>query len=437
MKIAVVGSGISGMGAALALHDEHDVTLFEADSRFGGHANTQVVEISGKEVNVDTGFIVYNYQNYPNLTSLFEWLDVPTKWSDMSFGISLKGGRLEYAFDSLDKIFAQRRNVLKLGFLKLLGEIKRFNDTAPALLDSGDLDGISLGDWTAREGYSEWFKHRFILPMGGAIWSTPVQDILDFPASNFVSFFRNHELMTGLEPAQRWRTVDGGSRAYVSKLISALGPKAICGAEIVKVDRSSGKPSLTFRDGSVSAFDQVVMAVHAPTAARLLDDQTEFEREILGAFRVSENSAILHSDQRLMPRRKKVWSSWNFLTDDVSNDPSRPAPVTYWMNRLQSIPNETPLFVRLNPVTEPREDLVHGRFAYSHPVFETGTFDRQRDVDLIQGQGGIWYAGAWLGYGFHEDGLRSGLRVASALGAEPEWMGERPEPFERYLEAAE
>ena len=437
MKIAVIGSGISGMGAALALSENHDVTLFEADSRFGGHANTQTVSVGGHEIDVDTGFIVYNYKNYPNLTALFDWLDVPTKWSDMSFGISLKGGRLEYAFDSMDKIFAQRRNLLRPGFLKLLTEIKRFNETAPAQLDSGELDGVGLGDWTEQNGYSEWFRQRFILPMGGAIWSTPIKDVLDFPASNFVAFFRNHDLMTGLEPAQRWRTVDGGSRKYVSKLIGSLGPKAICNAEIVRVDRTIGKPRLTFKDGSRAEFDQVVMAVHAPTACGLLADKSSFEQEILGAFRTSQNEAILHSDVSLMPKRKKVWSSWNFLTDDASDDPARPAPVTYWMNRLQSIPNETPLFVSLNPNEAPSEALVHGRFSYSHPVFEEGTFDRQNDVSLIQGQGGIWYCGAWLGYGFHEDGLRSGLRVASALGAQPEWMAETPEPFEQYLEAAE
>ena len=437
MKVAVIGSGISGMGAALALKDSHDVTLLEAADRFGGHANTNDVEIGGKTVAVDTGFIVYNYQNYPNLTALFDHLDVPTKWSDMSFGMSLEGGRLEYAFDTLDKIFAQRRNVLKPGFLRLLTEIKRFNATAPIQMDEGALDGISLGDWTLQEGYSDWFRHRFILPMGGAIWSTPVADILDFPARNFVSFFRNHDLMTGLDAARRWRTVDGGSREYVDKLIAALGERAVSRSEIVKVDRELGHPRLTFKDGSTAAFDQVVLATHAPTSARLLADMSDMERDILGSFRVSKNEAVLHSDAALMPKRKKVWSSWNFLTEEGGSDPSRPAPVTYWMNRLQTIPNETPLFVSLNPYNPPEASLEHNRFQYDHPVFEADTFERQRHVDLIQGQGGVWYAGAWLGYGFHEDGLRSGLRVAQSMGAAPSWMAAAPPAFETYLEAAE
>lgn len=436
MKIAVVGSGISGMGAALALKDEHDVTLFEASDRFGGHANTQTVEIAGRSIAVDTGFIVYNYQNYPNLTGLFEHLDVATKWSDMSFGMSLKGGRLEYAFDSLDKIFTQRLNLFRPGFLKLLREILRFNATASDQLDRGALDELSLGEWISKEGYSEWFRDRFILPMGGAIWSTPVAEIMDFPARNFVTFFRNHDLMTGLDSAQRWRTVDGGSEIYVNKLIAALGSRAVSNAEIVQVDRRFDKPRLTFSDGTTALFDQVVMATHAPTTSHLLDDPSEMERSILSGFRVSKNQAVLHSDVRLMPKRKKVWSSWNFLTDEASSDPNRPAPVTYWLNRLQSIPNETPFFVSLNPEIEPAADLVHGRYNYDHPVFEANTFELQKQVDLIQGRGGLWYAGAWLGYGFHEDGLRSGLRVAAALGSKPSWSGGAAEPFETYLDAA-
>ncbi len=437
MKIAVIGSGISGMGAALALKDSHDVTLFEAGDRFGGHANTHTLEMQGRAVNVDTGFIVYNDQNYPNLTSLFAHLGVQTKWSDMSFGMSLQGGALEYAFDTIDKIFAQRSNILKPGFLRLLTEIKRFNETSIGQLDRGELDGISLGEWTARERYSDWFRYRFILPMGGAIWSTPITDVLDFPARNFVTFFQNHDLMTGLDAAQRWRTVEGGSRTYVEKLIAALGTRAVCNAQAVRVNALPAGPEITFADGTRAQFDEVVLATHAPTSMALLENPTEQARSILSGFRVSKNEAVLHSDASLMPRRKKVWSSWNFLTDDTSDDPSRPAPVTYWMNRLQSIPQDTQLYVSLNPHKTPDPALVHRSFRYDHPVFEAHTFELQNQVDHIQGQNGIWYAGAWLGYGFHEDGLRSGLRVASALGANPEWLGAAPEPFQRHLEAAE
>jgi len=437
VKIAVIGSGISGMGAAFALKDKYDVTLYEAEGRFGGHANTQTVDMDGTSIDVDTGFIVYNHRNYPNLVALFDHLGVETKWSDMSFGVSLLGGGFEYACDNIDKLFAQRRNALKPGFFRFLKEIRRFHETAPAQLDRGDLDHISLGDWTSREGYSQWFRSRFILPMGGAIWSTPIREMMDFPAKNFVSFFKNHDLMTGLDPAQRWRTVEGGSISYVEKLISSLGSRAVCNAQIRCVGRSSGKPRLTFADGSEATFDHVILATHAPTSARLLQGQSDVERHILSQFRVSKNKAILHSDPSLMPKRKKVWSSWNFLTDETSDDPMRPAPVTYWMNRLQSIPKDTPLFVSLNPSRLPEPDLVHATFDYDHPIFGAETFEAQRKVDGIQGQGGVWYAGAWLGYGFHEDGLRSGLRVASALGVAPDWLGEPNEPFKTYLDAAE
>ena len=219
MRIAVVGSGISGLGAAYALSEIHDVTLFEADDRFGGHANTVEVAFGGKTVPVDTGFIVYNYRNYPNLTGLFEHLGVPTKWSDMSFGLSVDGGRVEYACDNLDQLFAQRRNVLNPFHIRGLLQILRFNREAPGQLERGEMEGVSLGAWLERERYSRWFRDCFVLPFGGAIWSTPTRDMLDFPAENFVTFFRNHDLMQGMQPMQRWRTVDGGSREYVSRIV--------------------------------------------------------------------------------------------------------------------------------------------------------------------------------------------------------------------------
>ncbi|MBB5516153.1 hypothetical protein FHS89_002179 [Rubricella aquisinus] len=429
MKIAVIGAGISGMGAAYALAEDHDVTLFEREGRFGGHANTVTAHVNGQDIAVDTGFIVYNYRNYPNLTGLFEHLDVPTKWSDMSFGLSVNGGALEYACDDLDQIFAQRRNLLKPRFLKGILEIRKFQTTAPGQLDAGDLDGLSLGDWIVRDGYSDWFRDCFVLPMGGAIWSTPTDDMLDFPAENFVSFFRNHDLMTGLEPAQKWRTVDGGSREYVQRLIARLGLRVRADAEVVQVSRTGGQPKLHFADGSEAVFDQVIMATHAPISRRLLADADAQEQSILGMFKTAPNRAVLHSDPSLMPKRKKVWSSWNFLSGGREADAGRPAPVTYWMNRLQSIPKEHPLFVSLNPGTEPDPALIHAEFSYDHPLFSEGAFRAQEDIGHIQGRGGVWYAGAWLGYGFHEDGLRSGLRVAASLGAAPDWAKDMPEAY--------
>jgi len=424
VRIAVVGAGISGMGAAYALSENHDVTLFEKDARFGGHANTVVAKFGEREVPVDTGFIVYNHRNYPNLTGLFDHLDVPTKWSSMTFGVSIDEGRVEYAFDSLDKIFAQRRNIVSLKFVAGMRQVKRFLSHAQDELDAGRLAGLSLGEWLGRAGYSQWFRDCFILPMGGAIWSTPTDRMLAFPAENLVTFFRNHDLLVGLEPAQRWRT--------------ALGPNVHKNAEVVGVDRSEGSPSLTFSDGSRETYDHVIMATHGPDAAKLLTDKDAQEAELLSPFKVSQNRAILHSDPALMPHRRKVWSAWNFLSNG-DGDAGRPAPVTYWLNRLQGIPNDTPLFVSLNPSTEPDPSLVHGEFNYAHPLFDNHSFDAQQALDAVQGRGGVWYTGAWLGYGFHEDGLASAVRVAHALGASPNWASVPKNPLlpASYAQAAE
>lgn len=418
MKIAVIGAGISGLGAALALSERHDVRLFERDARLGGHANTVDVDYGDGTQWVDTGFIVYNHRNYPNMTSMFEELDVPTRWSDMSFGFSLNDGACEYACDSISKIFAQRWRVMDPRFLRTFTEILRFTRVAPKDLADGRLEGLSLGDWLVQRRFSTWFQDRFLLPMGGAIWSTCLADVINFPAESFVRFFVNHDLMTGLDPAQRWRTVDGGSREYVSRLVARLGPRAVIGREVVEVDRTGTQPVVRFADGETESFDQVVIATHGPTARRLLKGADAQQDAAIAPFRTSSNRAILHSDPALMPKRRRVWSSWNFL---ANGDTERPAPVSYWMNRLQGIREDRPLFVSLNPTRAPDPALTHAEFDYDHPLFDRASFNGQKAIDGVQGRGGIWFAGAWLGYGFHEDGLRSGLRVAEALGARPAW----------------
>ncbi|WP_339947347.1 FAD-dependent oxidoreductase [uncultured Albimonas sp.] len=441
MKIAVIGAGISGLGAALALAERHDVHLFERDARFGGHANT--VEVPGERfgltdpIAVDTGFIVYNRRNYPNLTALFEHLDVPTKWSDMSFGFSLKGGAYEYACDDLARLFAQLSNCANPRHIRMLVEILRFNRSAAEELEGGALEGVSLGDWLAARGYSTAFRDRFVLPMGGAIWSTSTARMLDFPASSFVAFFRNHDLMTGLDPAQRWRTVEGGSREYVRRLVQALGPRASLGVGAQAVTRGPEGVRIRFSDGSEGRFDQVILATHADVSLGMLHDADAQERSLLGAIRYADNRAVLHSDPALMPRRRKVWSSWNFLSQGAAADAERPADVSYWMNRLQGLPAQAPLFVSLNPGQAPDPALVHGEFSYAHPLYDGAAFEAQSGIESIQGRGGVWHAGAWLGWGFHEDGLRAGLRAAMALGARPAWARETGAPIvERFAATA-
>ena len=439
MKIAVIGSGITGLGTAYALHKNHQVKLFEQSDRFGGHSNTVEVERDGKSFSVDTGFIVYNNLNYPNLKGLFDHLDVPTKWSDMSFGFSKNNGNVEYACDNLDKIFAQRLNLVNVNFIRGLLEILRFNREAPVELDRGSLETLSLGEYLSLKRHGKWFADNFILPLGSAIWSTPTSDILKFPAINFISFFRNHDLLMGMSQAQfRWRTVEGGSKVYVSKILNALGPKAIKNRKVCKVERVSNGVNLTFLDGSSEQFEQVICCTHAPQAMNILADLSEQEKALLSSFKTSENKAILHSDTSLMPKREKVWSSWNFFSYDQAKQ-EKLASVTYWMNRLQGFDKRYPFFVTLNPLKEPDSSTVYAEFHYNHPVFDKKTFEAQKSLNLIQGMGGIWYAGAWLGYGFHEDGLTSGLRVACSLGIKTSWA-QKLEPFDNasnFLKAAE
>ena len=436
MKIAVIGSGVAGLGAALALSERHDVALFEKDERFGGHANTFMAEVEGETVAVDTGFIVYNDQNYPNLASMFDHLDVPTKWSDMSLGFSLDAGRFEYACDSLDKIFAQRMNAFNPRFLNSFRDVMRFVKIAPKELASGALSGLTLGEWLDQRGFGAWFRDRFLLPMGGAIGSAPTESMLDFPAANFVSFFANHDLFTGLAAAMQWRTVDGGSREYVSRILGVLSNRAHKGVGVVSTTRMGAKVEVKFEDGSSGLFDQVVFACHGPQAAAIPTDFDAEERSILTAFRTTPNRAILHRDPALMPKRRKVWSSWSMMFDGEADQSGRPVSLSYWMNRLQGLPTKRDFFVTLNAHQEPDPALKIAEFDYAHPLYDEAAFDAQARIDSVQGRGGYWYAGAWLGWGFHEDGLKAGLRVAEALDARPAWARDLGPALRREFDLA-
>ena len=428
MKIAVVGSGVSGLGAALALSDAHDVRLFEQDARFGGHANTVEIEHSGQKIAVDTGFIVFNDRNYPNLCALFDALGVPSEDSDMSFGVSLGGGAMEYACGNLDQVFAQRWRVVDPSHLRAFRDVMRFNRIAPKELASGAIDGWTIGDWMRDRGFGRNFRENFLLAMGGAIWSTSPSKMEGFPARSFVQFFKNHELMSGFDRRIQWRTVTGGSRQYVRRVLQRLGPRAQAGVGAQAVERQpNGQVRIRFTDGSDDVFDQVVLATHSDQALGLLKDADANEFEILSSVRYSENTAILHRDPGLMPRRRKVWSSWNVISEPGSE--RQPASVTYWMNRLQNLDPTRDVFVSLNPIREPDPDLVFGRYSYAHPLYDQAAFDAQAAIDAIQGRRGVWFAGAWLGWGFHEDGLKSGLRVAQALGARPDWARETGAPI--------
>ncbi len=410
MDLAVVGSGISGLSAAWLLSRGHRVTLFEAEGRPGGHSHTRTVAGPVPQP-VDTGFIVYNEAAYPNLTALFAHLSVPTKPSDMSFAVSLEQGRLEYSGTDLNGLFAQRGNVLSLRFWSMLRDLVRFYRSAP--LDAGALGLMSLDEYLTARGYGDAFRHDHLYPMAAAIWSTPANRIGGYPVASFVRFCENHSLLK-LANRPAWRTVDGGSREYVQRLLADFDGTVRLDAGVVGVERRAQHVELRLRDGTRERFDHVVFATHADQALRLLDVPSDTESALLGAIRYTQNRAVLHSDTSLMPRRRRVWSSWNYASTGRGADAA--LCVTYWMNRLQGIDDATPLFVTLNPVREPDPALVHAEDAYAHPVFDAAAVEAQRSLWQLQGQRRSWFCGAWFGAGFHEDGLQSGLAVAEQLG---------------------
>lgn len=417
-RIAVVGAGIGGLGAALALSERHDVTVYEAEARLGGHSNTVTVTAAGRTIPVDTGFIVYNLDTYPNLIALFAHLGVPTQASDMSFAVSADGGALEYSGSDLNGLFAQRCNLLRPRFLGMVRDVLRFYREAPAVLLRPDTRQ-TLGEYLAAGGYGRSFVDDHLLPMAAAIWSCPTATMLDFPVVSFVRFCRNHGLLR-IRDRPQWRTVSGGSREYVRRIADRLPGRIRLATPVAAIVRGTAGVVVRDAGGNEDRFDHVVLAVHGDQAAALLGDPDPRERAILGAFRYAPNHAVLHGDAALMPRRRAVWASWNYLTGrDAAGD--RAVSVTYWMNRLQGLDPAVPLFVSLNPSRPPDPARTHAAFDYMHPVFDQPAIDAQAALPAIQGQRRTWFCGAWCGYGFHEDGLTAGLAVAAALGAAPGW----------------
>jgi predicted NAD/FAD-binding protein len=408
--VAVVGTGISGLSAAWLLSQSCDITVYEQAKRLGGHSNT--IEVPGAGP-VDMGFIVYNPATYPNLTALFEHLGVPTRASDMSFAVSRGAGALEYAGTGLNGLFAQRRNLLNPRFWAMLRDLVRFYRQANREAQAGLPDDRSLGDYLAANRYGEAFLQDHLLPMAAAIWSTPASLMADYPAAAFLRFCRNHGLLQ-LTDRPAWRTVTGGSREYVRRLTAPYAERLRLGCGVRSIRRESGGVRILDTSGAEAVYDQVVIAAHADQALRLLADPSVPEQELLGALRYRANDAIMHRDARLMPRRRAVWSSWNYMS--VQTGPAAPPFVSYWMNRLQALADPAPVFVTLNtPESCAPAGVIH-RESYDHPQFDTAAMAAQRRLWSIQGVQRTWYCGAYFGAGFHEDGLQAGLAVAEALG---------------------
>ena len=418
MKIAVVGSGISGLACAYQLAQSgHGVTLYEANDYFGGHTHTVDVTLDGITHGVDTGFLVFNHRTYPNLVRLFGELGVATVGTDMSFSVKLqhKERMLEWSGSSLNTVFAQRRNLLDKHFIRMLKDILRFNEHATALVEqpgSASTD-LSLGDYLLRHDYSAAFRDWYLLPMAGCIWSCPTSQMLDFPLATFARFCHNHGLLQVMD-RPKWHTVTGGARQYVDKMLRAI-PDPRLGDPVRAVWRTNSGGTVRIRiDSSQGSelFDHVVLAGHSDQSLGLLKDISPAEKRILGAIGYQPNRAVLHTDASCLPRNKRTWSAWNYQSRG-GGEPQ--VCVHYLINKLQPLPFDTPVIVSLNPIDEPDPSSVIASYDYAHPVFDRAAIAAQKQLQQIQGKYKTWFAGAWTGYGFHEDGLKSGLAVAQAI----------------------
>jgi len=409
-RIAVVGGGITGLSAALRLSKTNAVTLFESEPRLGGHARTLMAG-KRRDQPVDTGFIVFNHVNYPHLTQLFDELGVPTAPSNMGFGASTMGGKLEYALASLDTIFAQRRRIVDPRFLKMLADILRFNKRAestvtPDMTIAGLLEALNTGPW---------FRDHYITPFTGAIWSTPTADILNFPAHALIRFFKNHALL-GHTGHHQWHTVRGGSVEYVRRLTDELTRQGVdirTSAPIAAIKRSDNTVHIRAKGAEWEMFDDVILATAADLSLAMLSDATPQEKANLSAFRFQPNQAILHADPVLMPRNRKVWSAWSYV--EPAGQRSDKITLSYWMNALQPIPMDDPLFVTLNSGIPVREDLIHDVTTFRHPMFDHAALAAQTAITATNGTQNTWFCGAWMRNGFHEDGIATATETAAAL----------------------
>ncbi len=414
-RIAIVGGGISGMAAAYLLAPDNHVTLFEAGPKLGGHARTVLAGCNGDQP-VDTGFIVFNYVNYPHLTRMFQALDVPVIKSDMSFGATINNGAVEYGLKDLTALIGQKSNLARPAFWGMVRDIMKFNAGAEAIAQSDD---VTIGDLIREMGLGDWFCRYYLLPICGAIWSTPPEEIQEFPAKSLVQFFRNHALLSATGQHQWW-TVDGGSIEYVKRLQAHLIANQVdlrVSADVQSVFRDSQGATIRCAGAAPEQFDQVIMACHSDDALRLLANPTPAETAALSDLRYQDNHMILHSDADQMPKRHACWSSWVYKAQAVDQRPE--IGVTYWMNKLQNIPEDDPLFVSLNPVSEVKQSLIYDETTFRHPVFDRAALKAQKQIGAMQGNLNTWYAGAYLRHGFHEDGFASAVRVAKQLKTTP------------------
>ncbi|MFN7114679.1 MAG: NAD(P)/FAD-dependent oxidoreductase [Alphaproteobacteria bacterium] len=416
MRIAIIGTGISGLGAAYLLAPHHDITVYEKETRTGGHSRTINIEIDARQIPVDTGFIVFNERNYPHLTAMFRHLGVETQKSDMSFGVSIRGGDLEYGSKGM---FSQKKNLLRPAFWRMIFDILRFNRAAEKMLDHPA--EMTLAECLDKLGMGDWFRRYYLQAMGAAIWSCSVETILEFPAHSFIRFFKNHGLLTVNDHPQ-WYTVTGGSREYVRKLSAGFADKIKTGTGATRVRRIAGGVEVTDAQGHTEIFDRAVFACHADEALALLADADPLENDILSAFRYNENRVVVHDDVSFMPRRRGAWASWVYLSEEAQ-DKAPVVSLSYWMNNLQNLPTEKPVIITLNPGRAPAAGSVLNEHVFSHPVFTLAAIRAQKRMHELQGRRDVCFCGAYMRYGFHEDGLLSAVDLCrDVFGVNPPWL---------------
>jgi len=420
-KIAIIGTGISGLGAAYLLDRRHEITVYERQARIGGHARTLTVDYDGKRVPVDTGFIVFNEPNYPQLSAMFRHLGVKVHKSDMTFAASIRDGWLEWGAKDLNAVFGQRRNLLRPRFAMLARDVFRFNARAEEVVTR--LPHLTLDELVRELELGDWFKRFYLLPMCAAIWSCPPGEMLRFPAATLIRFMANHSLLSASGQPQ-WYTVTGGSQEYHSRLTQSFATRIRTGCGAAQVTRDAHGAVVTDERGDKAAYDHVVFASHGDETLALLADADDEERNVLSAFRYQANTAVLHRDTSVMPHNKRCWASWVYASDGDIAEPK--LSVTYWMNLLQGIAHEMPLFVTLNPKRAIDPAKIFDVAQFAHPVFDHRAIAAQAQVQAMQGARNTWFCGAHLRYGFHEDGLQSAVHVARLLGAETPWQAPRP-----------
>lgn len=413
MKIAIIGSGISGLTCAYLLQRKHEITLFESAPRIGGHTATMQIQEGNKLLAIDTGFIVFNDWTYPNFIRLMDELGVASSPTEMSFSVSCQRTGLEYGGSNLNTLFAQRRNLFNLPYLGMLKDIMRFNKEAIVDLESGLLkEGVTLGEYLKEKGYGERFASHYLIPMGSAIWSSTLDEMMDFPLVFFVRFFKNHGLLS-IKNRPQWRVIKGGSSAYLTPLIRNFHERIRLNAKIQKVERLLDSVALHFTNGTVEEYDQVVFACHSDEALALLSDASEQENEILSAIPYRNNDVVLHTDTSLLPKAELAWSSWNY---HLGKEQDKPATLSYNMNILQGFQSEKTYVVTLNQTDLIDPQSIIGRYQYAHPTFTLKGMEAQARWQEINGNNNTWFCGAYWRNGFHEDGCWSGVRVANSLG---------------------